>query len=330
MRTIGAAAFFVWALASLLQPAFAQEKCPPGGDKLGVARTVVINPSKAAHFGSQYKEHGALLADREVVLTFDDGPSGAYTRPILEALAAQCTRATFFMLGSMALADPRLVKEVARHGHTVATHTWSHANIQSLAEVKALDEIEMGFSAVQRALGKPVAPFFRFPYLRDTAATLHYLKGRQLAAFSIDIDSRDFQTKDAAAVYDRVLGEVTARRRGIILFHDIQPSTARALPRILEELKAQGFRVVHLTAKAGAETLAEYDALAQQEAERRRLAAGRNPLAKRAIAWPSAVLSGAKDLTKGEPAPAPGPRHDAPPAEDWTVNFWRQDASGAF
>jgi peptidoglycan/xylan/chitin deacetylase (PgdA/CDA1 family) len=324
MRTIGAAALFVWVLAGLLQPALAQARCDPGKDKLGVARTVVINASKAPHFGSHYKDHMALLADGEVVLTFDDGPSRAYTRPILEALAAQCTRATFFMLGRMALADPQLVKEVARQGHTVATHTWSHANIQSLAEVKALDEIEMGFSAVQQALGKPVAPFFRFPYLRDTAATLHHLKGRQLAIFSIDIDSRDFQTKDAATVYDRVLGEVAARRKGIILFHDIQASTARALPRILEELKARGFRVVHLTAKGGAETLTEYDALAQQEAERRRLAAARNPLSKRAIAWPSAVLSDAKALTKGEPAAAPGPRREAPAEEDWTLNFFRQ------
>jgi hypothetical protein len=234
------------------------------------------------------------------------------------------------MIGQMAVADPDMVKEVARRGHTVATHTWSHANLQALPPQLAQREIELGLSAVQQALGKPIAPFFRFPYLRDTPATLHYLKGRQLAVFSIDIDSRDFQTRDAAAVYDRVLGEVTARRRGIILFHDIHASTARALPRILEELKAQGFRVVHLTAKAGAETLSEYDALAQQEAERRRLAAGRNPLAKRAIAWPSAILSGAKDLTKGEPAPAPATRRDAPPEEDWTVNFWRQDASGAF
>jgi peptidoglycan/xylan/chitin deacetylase (PgdA/CDA1 family) len=325
MRTIGGAAFFVWVLAGLQQPALAQERCDPGEEKLGVARTVTINPSKASHFGSQYRDHTALLADREVVLTFDDGPSRAYTRPILEALAAHCTRATFFMLGRMALADPQLVKEVARHGHTVATHTWSHANIQGLAEVKALDEIEMGFSAVQQALGRPVAPFFRFPYLRDTAAMLQHLKGRQLATFSIDIDSRDFQTKDAATVYDRVMREVTARRKGIILFHDIHGSTARALPRILDELKAQGFRVVHLTAKAGAETLAEYDALAQQEAERRRLAGARNPLSKRAIAWPSAVLSDAKAVTKGEPTPAPpGPRREAPPEEDWTVNFWQQ------
>jgi peptidoglycan/xylan/chitin deacetylase (PgdA/CDA1 family) len=307
-------------LSCLAGPAFAQRACVPGPDKLGVARTVTINASNGPAFGAQYRER-TLLADREVVLTFDDGPSRAYTRPIIEALAAQCTKATFFMLGRMALADPNMVREVARQGHTVATHTWSHANLQSLPPVVAQDEIEMGFSAVQQALGRPIAPFFRFPYLRDTALTLSHLKGRRLAAFSIDIDSRDFETKDPAAVYERVMREVAASRKGIILFHDIHASTARALPRILEELKAQGFRVVHLMPKTGAETLAEYDALALQEAQRKRVAATGNPLAKRAIAWPSAVLSDAKVLDK---APTPAPGRAAPADEDWTVKFWRQ------
>src|SRR5690242_14851240 len=113
MRTVGAATLsmcaFVGALMGAL-PAGAQEVCPP--DKLGVARTVTINAVGGPHFGAQYRgqDRGpALLADGEVVLTFDDGPSRAYTRPILAALAAQCTKATFFMLGQMAIADPELV-----------------------------------------------------------------------------------------------------------------------------------------------------------------------------------------------------------------------------
>jgi peptidoglycan/xylan/chitin deacetylase (PgdA/CDA1 family) len=319
MRAIGAAVPLLCALAGVLQPAYAQEGC---AGKLGVARTVAVNAAGGAHFGAQYK--GGFLADGEVVLTFDDGPSRAYTRPILEALAAQCTRATFFMLGQMALAEPQLVKEVARQGHTVATHTWSHANLQALPQAKAQDEIELGLSAVQHALGKPVAPFFRFPYLRDTPLTLSHLKSRQLAAFGIDIDSRDFETKDAGLVYDRVLRELAGRRKGIILFHDIHASTARAVPRILEELRAQGFRVVHVVPKAGAETLAEYDALAQEAAERRRVTATANPLAKRAVTWPSSITPQAHGSV-APPAPA-APRapavHAASP--DWTGDFWRQ------
>src|SRR5262245_57948801 len=164
MRTIGAAVVIVSVLAGVLEPALAQEGCAPGKDKLGVSRTVAVNTADGAAFGMQYKSQ-SLLADGEVVLTFDDGPMRAYTRPILEALAAQCTKATFFMVGQMALADPETVREVARRGHTVATHTWSHARLTSMQQPDAQDEIELGLSAVQRALRKPIAPFFRFPYL---------------------------------------------------------------------------------------------------------------------------------------------------------------------
>jgi peptidoglycan-N-acetylglucosamine deacetylase len=330
MRTAGAAILALSIVAGAAHPASAQEPCTAGPDKLGVARTVTINAAGGPRFGAQYRDARAagLLAEGEVVLTFDDGPSRAYTRPILEALAAQCTRATFFMLGQMALADPQLVKEVARQGHTVATHTWSHANLQALAQEKVQDEIELGVSAVQHALGKPVAPFFRFPYLRDTPLSLSHLQGRQIATVGIDVDSRDFETRDASAVSARVMRELAARRKGIILFHDIHASTARAMPRILQELKAQGFRVLHLAPKAGAETLSEYDAMAQEAAERRRVAAAANPLAKRTIAWPSSVLSVGKAPAATPPATqaaAPPPRPSAPAAkEDWTSNLWQR------
>ena len=198
--------------------------------KLGVSRTLVIDaatgPRYASRFGEKYSDL-TILADGEVVLTFDDGPSRAYTRPILEALSAQCTKATFFMVGAMAAADPAMVKEVARHGHTIATHTWSHPNLQALTPLKARAEIEMGFSAVQHALGTPISPFFRFPYLRHTPFTLGHVQGRQIASFGIDVDSKDYMTRDAATVRERVLRDLAAKRKGIILFHDIHAVDAR-------------------------------------------------------------------------------------------------------
>jgi peptidoglycan-N-acetylglucosamine deacetylase len=320
MRTIGAAVAFACILAGVLEPAFAQDGCAPGNNKLGVSRTVTVDAAAGPTFGMQYKSH-SFLADGEVVLTFDDGPMRAYTRPILETLAAQCTKATFFMVGQMALSDPEYVKEVARRGHTVGTHTWSHANLHGLSQARAQDEIELGFSVVQQALGKPIAPFFRFPYLRDGAFTLGHVKARQIATFSIDIDSRDFETRDAAAVYERVMREVSAKRKGIILFHDIHASTARALPRILEELKARNFKVVHVVPKASVETIAEYDEMARHAADRRRVASAGNPLARRAIVPPSGLLTA--DGMAASPPRAPAPQA-APPHEDWIANFWRQ------
>jgi peptidoglycan/xylan/chitin deacetylase (PgdA/CDA1 family) len=337
MRTIGVAALLVCASAFLQQPAIGEETC--GADKLGVARTVTINSVGGPRFGMQYKSRDKkpLLSDGEVVLTFDDGPTRIYTRPILEALAAQCAKATFFMVGRMALTDTEMVKEVARRGHTVGTHTWSHANIQSLPEDKARAEIELGFSAVQQAMGKPIAPFFRFPYLRDTAFSLRHLDGRQLAAFSIDIDSRDFEIRDAAVLRARVIEDVMAKRKGIILFHDIHASTARAVPGILADLKARGFRIVHLAPNAGATTVAAYDALAQQELARKRMAIARNPLAKRALAFPMTGLPDAKIAAKTEAtatappaalaAPAAEPPAPAPAItgqDNWASDLWGQ------
>jgi hypothetical protein len=115
--------------------------------------------------------------------------------------------------------------------------------------------------------------------------------------------------------------DVAAKRKGIILFHDIHASTARALPRILEELRSRGFRVVHLVPAAGAETLPEYDALARERAESKRVAAV-NPLSRR-VAWPSRVLSEAKAAAK---PPAPGPHHPPAPRtdKDWSVGIWHQ------
>jgi hypothetical protein len=151
---------------------------------------------------------------------------------------------------------------------------------------KAKDEIEMGFSAVARALEGPVAPFFRFPYLRSNPDTVGYLKSRQLAGFGIDVDSRDFETRNGAAVMETVLGQLAVRRKGILLFHDIQPSTAGAIKEILDALKSRGFRVVHLVAKRAATTLAHYDGLAENEIASRRLASAKDPLASRAVIWP--------------------------------------------
>jgi peptidoglycan/xylan/chitin deacetylase (PgdA/CDA1 family) len=299
-----------------LSPAAAQTCTPtlPGADALGVSRTVEIDTAQGPRFGFQYNEQ-SFLRDGEVVLTFDDGPLRAYSMPVLEALAAHCTKATFFLVGRMAVADPDMVKEYARRGHTVGTHTWSHANLHQIGPAAAEVEVEMGISAVRNALGRPITPFFRFPYLRDTQGALRHLAGRHVAAFSIDVDSKDYLTTSPSAVIGRVLGGLARSRKGIILLHDIQASTARAMPTLLAELKARGYMVVHIRPKADVQTVAEYDAKALQQAERR--VAGGSPLAKRALTWPATVLTQSPD----QAAPRPAPR--AQSNDDWIGSLFR-------
>jgi len=267
------------------QEASAPEPCVPGPDALGVARTIEIDTTAGPRFGAPYKEQD-ILADGEVVLTFDDGPLRAYSQRVLEALQAHCTKATFFLVGRMAVSDPEMVREYARLGHTVGIHTWSHQNLRRLTPLRARTEIELGFSAVQQTLGKPVAPFFRFPYLADTPSMTIHLQGRHIAIFSIDVDSKDYRTRNAESVHRKVISDLARMKKGIILFHDIQPSTARALPGLLADLKAKGYRIVHVQPKADATTMAEFDTMAQQELGRRQAMVTSQPLTRRAFTWP--------------------------------------------
>jgi peptidoglycan/xylan/chitin deacetylase (PgdA/CDA1 family) len=276
------------------------EPCATRSDVLGLSRVVEVDTETGPQFGRTPAGAFDILADGEVVLTFDDGPSRPNTRAVLQALDAHCTKATFFMVGRMAAADPAMVQEVARRGHTLGAHTWSHANLQTMPLDKAKDEIEMGFSAVARALQGQVAPFFRAPYLRSNPEVVGYLKSRQLASFGIDVDSRDFETRSGGAVMATVLSQLAVRRKGILLFHDIQPSTAGAIKEILDALKSRGFKVVHLVPKGAATTLAHYDGLAEQEIASHKLASAKDPLASRSVVWPQ---TGAGEENSGEVLP---------------------------
>ena len=293
MQRLGA---FVCTVAYLLfcgTPAIAEDlppvdACASQSDRLGLSRIVEIDTETGPSFGHAPKGEFNFLRDGEVVLTFDDGPLRSHTRAVLKALEAHCTKATFFMVGRMAVADPAMVREVAKHGHTVAAHTWSHARLQGMNIEKAKEEIELGYSAVAGALKAPVAPFFRFPYLRTSKQTVAYLKSRGIGAIGIDVDSRDFETKNGALVKDKVLRALAKRRKGIVLFHDIQPSTAGALNDILDELKTRGFKVVHLVPKQKLETLADYDVRAKAEILRRTQVLKKKPLASRVVVWSQA------------------------------------------
>lgn len=251
----------------------AQTTCPP--DTLGVSRTIEVDATGGPRFGEPDGNRDFLAAG-EVVLTFDDGPLPKYTHPILAALAAQCTKATFFSVGEMAAEYPDVLKEVAAQGHTIAAHTWSHKNLARLSSEKMKAEIEIGITAIEKATGTPPAPFFRFPYLSESKEAIDYLRSRNIAMVAIDIDSLDWRTRSPQTVVRRVMGLLSRRGRGIILMHDIHASTAAALPTLLQQLKAKGYKVVQLTAKAPVQTIAEYQPPAKEaahdEAAGRRLA----------------------------------------------------------
>lgn len=244
-------------------PAPAVSKIPPcaNPEGLGISRVVEIDTTGGPGFGFEHYKVYDFLQDHEVVLTFDDGPWPGNTPSVLATLALNCSKATFFSIGKHALYHPEILKQVAAAGHTVGTHTWSHADLSKLTPDQAKEEIEKGLSAVKLALGEQPASFFRFPYLRGPQEIEAYLGSRNLAIFSTDIDSFDFKHgKSPDAIIKTVMEKLEKRGKGIVLLHDFQKHTAEALPKLMAELKAQGFKLVHLKSKSPAASIASYDA----------------------------------------------------------------------
>ena len=248
------------------------EKIPPASapqpkqvcanpNALGLARVVEVDTTGGPGFGFEHFKQLDFLADKEVVLTFDDGPWPVNTPAVLKALADQCTKGLFFPIGKHATYHPEILRQVATAGHTVGAHTWSHANLNAkkMTDQQAKDEIEKGFSAVKLALGTAPSPFFRFPELQHGPAAMAYLGTRNVAIFSCDLDSFDFRAKDATQIVNTVMTKLDKLGKGIILMHDFQKPTAEALPELLRRLKAGGYKVVQIKAKAPAQTLADYD-----------------------------------------------------------------------
>jgi peptidoglycan/xylan/chitin deacetylase (PgdA/CDA1 family) len=237
---------------------------------LGVSRTVVIDTSGGPGFGFEHFKQLDFLTDKEVVLTFDDGPWPHNTPAVLKALADECTKGLFFAVGKHATYHPEILKQVLAAGHTVGTHTWSHVNLNSkkMTEQQVRDELEKGFSAVKSALGQPPAPFFRFPQLQHNPGAMAYLGTRNVAMFSTDLDSFDFRSNNAEQIVNTVMTKVDKLGKGIILMHDFQKLTGEALPTLLARLKAGGYKVVHMKTKTPFDTLPEYDAMMVRDTSR--------------------------------------------------------------
>jgi len=223
--------------------------CPGHPDALGTSRTLVVDPRAHPRIGSMQYAETLPLEDHEVVLTFDDGPLPRYSNKVLEILAAQCVKATFFLVGQQAQANPEGVRKVRDAGHTVATHTQNHpTGMRRLPVERVRQELDDGIASVTAALGDgstPV-PFFRIPGLSRADGIEQYAASQGIQIWSADFPADDWRHVSSARVYDLALQRLQANGRGILLLHDIQPRTVVALPLILHQLKVRGYRIVHV------------------------------------------------------------------------------------
>src|SRR5437899_10424856 len=248
VRTPQWAALCLGLLAITAQTASAAD-CRGHPGALGTLRTLVVDPRQHPRIGTMQYAETLPLRDHEVVLTFDDGPLPRNSNQVLDILAAQCVKATFFIIGRMAQASPEGVRKLRDAGHSIGTHTQSHPRAMKRMSIeRARQEIDDGIASVKTALGDDaaLAPFFRIPGLSRADGVEDYLASQGIQIWSADFPADDWHHISAARVYELAIKRLEAKGKGILLLHDIQARTVTALPRILHELKVRGYRIVHV------------------------------------------------------------------------------------
>jgi peptidoglycan/xylan/chitin deacetylase (PgdA/CDA1 family) len=234
----------------------ANADCPP--DALGTSRILPVGTIGGGAIGLKTYPQTLNLEKYEVVLTFDDGPLPATTNAILQALAKECVKATFFLIGRNALAAPGLVKQEIEQGHSVGHHTMTHPSLtlRNLSDQRARDEIQSGMEADDRAgygiaESEPKVPFFRFPGFADSKPLVEWLASRNIVVFGADLWASDWVPMDASAELDLLLHRLEQAKKGIILLHDSKRQTAEMIPALLRELKSRGYHIVHIVPAPG-------------------------------------------------------------------------------
>jgi peptidoglycan/xylan/chitin deacetylase (PgdA/CDA1 family) len=238
-------------VASVAWTAAAQAADCPRAGALGTSRILDVDPAATPRVGLKSFPQTLPLADREVVLTFDDGPWPATTPRVLAALAQECVRATFFLIGKPASEHPALVRRIAAQGHSIGHHTWTHHNLKYMTPADAEGEIDKGIAADELALHGtattiPSTPFFRFPYFESTPQLLDQLQSRGIAVFGADLWASDWEPMTPQAQLKQLTDRLKIAGKGIILLHDSRAQTASMLPAFLRYLRDNHYRVVHL------------------------------------------------------------------------------------
>lgn len=175
-----------------------------------------------------------------IAITFDDGPNPETTPKLLKMLADRNIKATFFVLGNRAVADPAILRAMVAAGHEVANHSWSHPQLTKLTVAAADKQIEDTNAVIQEATGvKPI--YLRPPYgSMNASLQQHIIDKYQMSFIYWSVDPLDWKNRDPNAVYDQIMRQV--RPGAIVLAHDIHPTTVAAMPRVLDALLEKGYK----------------------------------------------------------------------------------------
>lgn len=185
------------------------------------------------------------IQDKEVALTFDDGPEAVWTPKVLEILKQKNVKATFFVIGKQAQKYPEILQQINSEGHIIGDHTLNHVDLTKLDAAQVNQEIEECAIIIHEIIGKKprlVRPPFGFH--NPTADNVVYSKGRIIVLWSLDTE--DWTGLDAEKIKARVLPKM---QNGFIILQHAGENpklggSVQALPDIIDELKAQGYTFV--------------------------------------------------------------------------------------
>jgi peptidoglycan/xylan/chitin deacetylase (PgdA/CDA1 family) len=231
-------------------------------DAIGTSRILEVDPETFSAIGASQKVFTASkktgdplpLKHGEIVLTFDDGPVAWSTPKLLDALADQCVRATFFMIGKRADAAPAVVARARAAGHTIASHSWSHTKLSKLPTDQAIEDLVKGYQSVESAAYGAPRPdntprFVRFPEWGATPELFAFTHAHNIVAVGADISPEDWRGNPPEVTLDRLRKLLDKHDRGILVLHDNQRNTLAMLPALFAELKTRGMHVVQIVPK---------------------------------------------------------------------------------
>jgi peptidoglycan-N-acetylglucosamine deacetylase len=177
-----------------------------------------------------------------IAMTFDDGPSPETTPRLLDILKQRNIKATFFMIGQNAQANPTIVQRILAEGHEIGNHSWTHPQLSKLSDDRVTEEITKTQTAIKNACGyTPV--LLRPPYGAITARQKDWIEKQfGLSVIIWSVDPFDWKRPGASVIEQRILAG--ARPGAIVLSHDIHKQTVDAMPATLDALAAKGFKFV--------------------------------------------------------------------------------------
>lgn len=212
-------------------------------------------------FEIQYRDlsrgYTAMTGDtlnKQVILSFDDGPHPTLTQKISTALEKVGVRAHFLQVGKNVKNYPHVTKLLSARGHSIGNHSWDHADFTTLSLEDQIKQLADTNKIIFETIGW-VDPFFRYPYGATTAKLNDFLKAHQASSFLWSVDSNDWKKINSdgtirtnAQVIKDTLNQLDKKGRGLVLFHDVHARTAELIPAFLTTLHKKGYKVVMLQA----------------------------------------------------------------------------------